>query len=286
MIEKLKQVVKGFDDVPAMPKSIEFFNKINELIDTINTIQNERELERFEIQEWIGIIEAVRKSVNVHEKQIDELQMKAEPEKCEAPADPYAEFTELCGALQIKGHPNYFVNNRGEVFSKNPYNNPNNIIRKLKPNTDGSGYLFVRIDKDTKKVHRLVAETFISNPENKPEVNHKNGIKTDNRMENLEWVSRSENNKHKYQVLGYKASNPMKGKFGKDNHLSKNVIQTQDGKFIAFYNGIREAERQTGINHHRISECCRGNTRTAGGYGWQYCELVKPDDDVIYKGEQ
>ena len=181
--------------------------------------------------------------------------------------DPYAE---LCGALQIKGHPNYFVNNRGEVFSKNPYNNPNNIIRKLKPNTDGSGYLFVRIDKDTKKVHRLVAETFISNPENKPEVNHKNGIKTDNRIENLEWVSRSENNKHKYRVLGYKASSPMKGKFGKDNHLSKTVIQTQDGKLIAFYNGIREAERQTGINHHRISECCRGNTRTAGGYEWKY----------------
>ena len=58
--------------------------------------------------------------------------------------------------------------------------------------------------------------------------------------------------------------------FGKDNHLSKTVIQTQDGKFVAFYNGIREAERQTGINHHRISECCRGNTRTAGGYEWQY----------------
>ena len=55
-----------------------------------------------------------------------------------------------------------------------------------------------------------------------------------------------------------------------NNHLSKTVIQTQNGKFIAFYNGIREAERQTGINHHRISECCRGNTRTAGGYEWQY----------------
>ena len=224
--------------------------KINELVDAVNGILDYAPLE---------------------------MAMKAESK----PADPYAE---LCGALQIKGHPNYFVNNRGEVFSKNPYNNPNNIIRKLKPNTDGSGYLFVRIDKDTKKVHRLVAETFISNPENKPEVNHKNGIKTDNRMENLEWVSRSENNKHKYRVLGYKAYNPMKGKFGKDNHLSKAVIQTQDGKFIAFYNGIREAERQTGINHHRISECCRGNTRTAGGYEWQHCEPVKPDDDIIYKG--
>lgn len=61
--------------------------KINELCDIINTIQKEREAEWFEIQEWIGILEAVRKSVNIHEKQIDELQMKLEPEKCETRAE-------------------------------------------------------------------------------------------------------------------------------------------------------------------------------------------------------
>jgi hypothetical protein len=58
-------------------------SKINELVDAVNTIQKEREAEWFEIQEWIGILEAVRKSVNIHEKQIDGLQMKVEPEKCE-----------------------------------------------------------------------------------------------------------------------------------------------------------------------------------------------------------
>lgn len=273
MIEKLHIKNGGVEDL------LNCIEKINELVDTVNKLQlakdamfghidmlnntiNELQKDREEIKEWIGIVSDLRSRVPVVESRVSILEEHTHP-TAKTPE-------ELCGALQIKGHPNYFVNNRGEVFSKNPYNNPNNIIRKLKPNTDGSGYLFVRIDKDTKKVHRLVAETFISNPENKPEVNHKNGIKTDNRMENLEWVSHSENNKHKYRVLGYKASNPMKGKFGKDNHLSKNVIQTQDGKFIAFYNGIREAERQTGINHHRISECCRGNTRTAGGYEWQY----------------
>lgn len=61
----------------------EIMDKLNELVDAVNTIQKEREAEWFEIQEWIGILEAVRKSVNTHEKQIDELQMKAEPEKCE-----------------------------------------------------------------------------------------------------------------------------------------------------------------------------------------------------------
>ena len=73
--------------------------KINELVDAVNAIQKEREAERFEIQEWIGILEAVRKSVNVHEKQIDELQMKLEPEKCETPVDPFAEQRQWIGCL-------------------------------------------------------------------------------------------------------------------------------------------------------------------------------------------
>ena len=67
----------------------EIIDKLNEVIDAVNTIQKEREAERFEIQEWIGILEAVRKSVNIHEKQIDELQMKLEPEKCESVENIY-----------------------------------------------------------------------------------------------------------------------------------------------------------------------------------------------------
>ena len=68
--------------------------KINELVDAVNDIQKEREAERFEIQEWIGILEAVRKSVNIHEKQIDELQMKLEPKKCETRAENVQPDTE------------------------------------------------------------------------------------------------------------------------------------------------------------------------------------------------
>jgi aspartokinase len=91
MIKKLQTL----DDIPTntiIEKSIlticsAYTNKINELCDIINTIQKEREAERFEIQEWIDILEAVRKSVNIHEKEIDELQMKIEPEKCETPAE-------------------------------------------------------------------------------------------------------------------------------------------------------------------------------------------------------
>ena len=79
MIKKLKV----YEETPSGYKHPENIiqDKINELVDAVNAIQKEREAERFEIQEWIGILEAVRKSVNVHEKQIDDLQMKVNPEK-------------------------------------------------------------------------------------------------------------------------------------------------------------------------------------------------------------
>lgn len=91
MIEKVGITTNTQPQTELEKSILRVFNgvatKLNEIIDAVNAIQKEREAERFEIQEWIGILEAVRKSVNVHEKQIDELQMKAEPEKCEIPAD-------------------------------------------------------------------------------------------------------------------------------------------------------------------------------------------------------
>lgn len=105
MIEKLEPI-KAFNcsDTPQAKMQHHSYhndciNKINELVDAVNTIQKEREAERFEIQEWIGILEAVRKSVNIHEKQIDELQMKLEPEKCEKTVDPFAEQRQWIGKL-------------------------------------------------------------------------------------------------------------------------------------------------------------------------------------------
>ena len=95
---------------------------------------------------------------------------------------------------EIKNTMGYYsISNRGRVKS-----NRNNIIMKPIPITKGYVKVNIKINghNEYKLIHRLVAESFIDNPYNKPEVNHKNGVKTDNRVENLEWVTGEENRDH------------------------------------------------------------------------------------------
>jgi hypothetical protein len=168
---------------------------------------------------------------------------------------------------QLKLFPNYYIDIDGCVYSKKNYG-----LKKLQGAIKPNGYVKVCFRKDGKNcnalVHRLVAETFISNPENKPYVNHKNGIKTDNRVENLEWVTDSENKYHSYRVL--KNKGPWAGKFGKDSQRAKIVLQIKDGEVIAEFYGTYEAMRKTGIHNSQICECCNGKHKTAHGYQWKY----------------
>jgi hypothetical protein len=141
--------------------------------------------------------------------------------------------------------------------------------KDLKSTINGKGYYCVGLYKDNKKttflVHRLFAKVFIPNPENKPHINHINGIKFDNRIENLEWVTHSENIQHAYDT-GLKIA-PK----GNKSVLSKSVSQfTKEGVFIASYGSGLEAMRATGVSNCHICSVALGSRNYAGGFVWKF----------------
>ena len=108
------------------------------------------------------------------------------------------------------------------------------------------------------KVHRLVAKAFVPNPENKPQVNHIDGNKSNNCVENLEWCNQSYNTKHAYK------NNLIK-------HYKIEINQYDlEGNYIKTWESAKEIEKKLKIKNSQICRCCKNENSTAGGYYWKY----------------
>ena len=115
-----------------------------------------------------------------------------------------------------------------------------------------------------RRVHRLVAMAFIPNPNNLPEVNHKNEDKTDNKVENLDYCDRAYN-------CNYGTRNKKIAEKLKNNHGNKSVIGINKITGLTLeFDSAREAERVLGINNGNIIGCCKGKKKSAGGFQWYY----------------
>jgi hypothetical protein len=148
---------------------------------------------------------------------------------------------------QIKGLEDYLITLDGRVFSLK-------TMRFLKNITRPNGYVYVKIGNKTYMAHRLVALTYIPNPENKPQVNHIDGVKTNNKLFNLEWNTQSENIKHSFDIGLRKISDALREsgriaaeKFGSKNGyvFKKIVLDTETG---IFYEGANEAANTINVN--------------------------------------
>lgn len=150
----------------------------------------------------------------------------------------------------------YIVSNMGNVRAVMFFTKKGFVVRELKKQYS-FGYETVMLNQKSKLLHRIIAEAFIPNPNNKPEINHKNGKRKDNRISNLEWCTRSENAQHAWDtgLACYKGER------------NKSCIQVSlDGFIVNEFSSRKEAFQRTGIRH--ISECINGLRKTSGGYVW------------------
>lgn len=163
----------------------------------------------------------------------------------------------------IEKFEKYLISNLGRVYStkRNQF---------IKGTPDKKGYIRVRFYEKGKnytcKVHRLVAQAFISNPDNLPQVNHKDENKANNCVNNLEWCDNSYNYHYGTRIERTIIANTNK----ETTSLPVLCIETN-----IIYPSINEAERQTRVSQQNISKVCHGKRITAGGFHWKYATSLR-----------
>ena len=172
--------------------------------------------------------------------------------------------------LAIDGYINYEISNQGNVRSKDrmivTIDGKSYIKRGqvLKPKKHKDGYLFITLTdvkrRSNKYVHRLVALAFVENEDNKPQVNHINGIKSNNSANNLEWVTGSENSQHAFYTGLYYRIDLLK-------HKSKAVINNETGEC---YNTITDAAHALNRNYSVIRGMLKGRRKKT--LSLEYCD--------------
>ena len=161
----------------------------------------------------------------------------------------------------------YSVSSCGNIYS--------HISNKtLKPIRSSTGYLHVSLYLNkvpkTFAVHQLVASAFLQSNEHGEEINHIDGNKSNNSVDNLEFVTKSQNQIHAIKH-GLRASSPMLGRTGKLNPNSREILQYDiSGKYIRSLVGIAEAARNVGGSRNSIYMCLSGKRKTAYGFIWRY----------------
>lgn len=168
------------------------------------------------------------------------------------------EFTVIPGCSKY-----YICKDTAEVLSINK-NYPYIMKPAINSTTGYSTYFMVRVVTDEGKtvkkyIHRLMAETFVANPYNKKQVNHIDGDKHNNSINNIEWISHQENGQHAYDI-------GLQKTVGVSQH-------TLDGTFIKAYKSIKEAEKATGVHNPNITKVMKGIRSTAGGFIWKPYEF-------------